>query len=130
MKVRMLTETNWDNKPLKVGDEIEVSEEVGKRWAKHRIAEEVIKAPTVAELKETAKQLGIEGYNNMNKPQLIEAIARVEAAQKEAAELEEKELNDLHCTAFTLDIESYESMNKEQLIEAIAVVEASANDSQ
>ncbi len=119
MKVSMLTETSWYEKHLKIGDEIDVPAEVGQCWVNRRIAvlvETKPKESTVPELKEIAKGLGISGYNQMNKNELLVAIAEAEETKKAAAELKE-----LQIKAQSLGFSSVETMTKEELEEAISL---------
>lgn len=143
MKVSMLTETNWDGEFVKIGDELEVSPEVGERWKRYKIAvpietEDEGKTLSVTELKAIAKNLGIEGYTKMNKDQLITAIAGVEESETKLDGLRAKALSFgitsvetmtkeeleevifLGTKAIELNIQGHETMTKEQLIEAIA----------
>jgi hypothetical protein len=126
LKVKMLKNTVWDQRPVRVGDEIDVPDKVGQRWINRKIAVAVEsgnvepskqsepegpKEPTFSELKKAAKKFGIDGYNKMSKPKLLEVI---------------KELSDLRYKAFTedLNIENYESMNAVELRAAIEAKQA------
>lgn len=101
MKTRMLKSTFW-GKALKRGEEIEVDDSTARRWVNNGIAELVpeperaghgadpaevdenaqdntgedqsLDKMTVAELREQAKEAGIEDCNKMNKAALIEAL--------------------------------------------------------
>lgn len=65
---------------VKPGAELELTEEQGKRLADkvtpHAAApEKLLEEKTVAELKAEAKQLEIEGYNDLKKDELVKAIS-------------------------------------------------------
>jgi hypothetical protein len=120
MKVKMLKNTVWDQMPVRVDSELDVSDKVGQRWINRKIAvaaesgtaeppEQLEpKGPTLSELRKAAKKFGIDGYNKMSKLKLLEVI---------------KEISDLRYKAFTedLNIENYESMN---VVELRAAIEA------
>lgn len=141
MIIRMLKETLWDSKFRRIGDEFDVPDKVGRRWCNHKIAEEIgarsggnqnnpPKTPTVAELKEQAKQFDIEGYNKMNKDQLIIAVTEAQKASanltlimqdeevvKALADLEE--LQKTIGKVINLDLSNAGTLTKEQLLEKI-----------
>lgn len=148
MKIEILKETNWGEKFRRTGDRFDVPDKVGQRWINHKIAKAVEtpsggaggnqnnyqKTSTVAELKEQAKQLEIEGYTKMNKEQLTAAIAEAEelkTLQDQARSfgvssvetMTKEELEEavfLGSKVIELNIEGHENMTKEQLLEAIA----------
>lgn len=92
---------------------------------------EEVKGPSYNELKEKAKELGIEGYTKMKKEDLAAAIEEAEAAQK-AAELEEwrkaERLAALRIEAEELGIEGFEEMSDEELV--VAIEEAKGADAE
>lgn len=140
MKVSMLTETSWDGKSLHIGDEVEVPNNVGQRWCNRKIAaalggiipnqDDKIKTLKIAELKEQAKQLGIEGYKKMDKDQLVAAIAESQRAVNLALIMQDEEvvkalaeLDELQKRlgkVINLDLSDAETLTKEQLLEKIA----------
>lgn len=81
------------------------------------------------ELRNQAKALEVEGYNDMDKDELRVSIKKAQVAIEKAkeeqarldkmAELEELKVEDLTEKAKELEIKGYSKMNKEELIAAI-----------
>lgn len=69
---------------------------------------------TVDELYQQAQDLDIQGRSDMNKDELVEAVA---AAQTE--QMQEQSLEELYQQAQDLDIQGRSNMNKDELIEAL-----------
>jgi transcription termination factor Rho len=125
LKVKLLTNTTWEQKFRPVGSELEVPDKVGLRWVRHKIAASlepeklaVLKEPTAAELKKIAKKFGIEGYAKMNKAELVTAIEAKQAEIKKSEE-EKAELEGLRERARTFGVTSVETMTEDELREAI-----------
>lgn len=82
MKVTMLVDTYY-GRPVKAQDELDVPEDVARRWQKNRIAridesytpgDKPIERMSVAELNELAESLGLSVDKSVKKADLIEMI--------------------------------------------------------
>ncbi|BAM99143.1 hypothetical protein [Bacillus phage PM1] len=82
-----------DGKVFKAGETIELTAEQAERLGNkvEATSETELSGKTVKELKEEAKMANIEGYSQMNKEELIAALAKDGEQEDEAAPTEDGE---------------------------------------
>lgn len=82
-----------DGKAFKAGETIELTAEQAERLGSkvQATSETELTGKTVKELKEEAKAANIEGYSQMNKEELIAALAKDGEQEDEAAHTEDGE---------------------------------------
>lgn len=80
-----------DGKAFKAGETIELTAEQAERLGSKVQATSETTGKTVKELKEEAKAANIEGYSQMNKEELIAALAKDGEQEDEAAPTEDGE---------------------------------------
>lgn len=82
-----------DGKAFKAGETIELTAEQAERLGSkvQATSETELTGKTVKELKEEAKSANIEGYSQMNKEELIAALAKDGEQEDEAAPTEDGE---------------------------------------
>jgi len=89
MELIALETIRVDGEKVLSGESFDVSEELAERLVKRGIAEyadthedpetpEDLESMTVAELRDLAKELGLHGYSDLKKDELIEAIGEAE----------------------------------------------------